>query len=267
MRYEEQAPSPAFAELISRFWSFEATGQDPLQVDHVVMPDGACNLTLIDPGPSGRLYAVLAVPSAVALRVPIYRGVRYRGVRLQPGALRAFLGVDVAATNGKDLAVESLLPDCYVALCKNFSELPQSLAEFSAGIERVFADRVDRTHMLDSAVQRVVALLIKSEGDVPLSTLLESSGLSERQLRRRFVAEVGVTPKLFSRLRRVRRACADLLQNKRLGVAAISSEHGFADQAHFSHELRAIFGLSPQLLQQYLSQIQHANVVELNGEA
>lgn len=266
MQYEEQAPRPEFAALVSRFWAFETAAEDPLQVDHVVMPDGACNLTLVEPGPQGRLYASLSGPSAVAMRVPIYRGVRYRGVRLQPGALRAFLGIDVALIVGRNLPLETVMPECYASLCVCLSPLPQSLAAFSSGIERVFADHVDHARLLDDAVQNVVSLLIQTEGNESLSVLLESSGLSERQLRRRFVAEVGVTPKVFSRLRRVRRACIDLLQNKRLGVAAIASEHGFADQAHFSHELRAIFGMSPQLLHQYLSQIQHTNVSGLNGE-
>lgn len=266
MHYEEQAPSPAFAALISRLWAFETTAEDPPQIDHVVMPDGACNLTLIEPGPQGQLYVSLSGPSAVALRVPIFRGVRYRGMRIQPGALRAFLGINVAKIVGKNLPLDSVLPECNAALCASMSQLPEALATFASGIEQQFADRVNRADRLDEAVQQVVALLVKSEGTESLSSLLASSGLSERQLRRRFVAEVGITPKLFSRLRRVRRACIDLLQHKRLGVAAIASEHGFADQAHFSHELRAIFGLSPQLLHQYLSQIQHTNVAGLNSD-
>jgi transcriptional regulator GlxA family with amidase domain len=84
-------------------------------------------------------------------------------------------------------------------------------------------------------------------------------------LRRRFVAEVGLTPKVFSRLRRVRSTCADLLQDTRSGIAAISFEHGYADQAHLSIEVRTVFGMSPQLLHLYLRQIQHTNVAELDA--
>ena len=78
MRYEEQKPSRAFSDL----------------VDHVVMPDGACNLTLVEPGPGGQFFASLTGPGAVALRVPVFKGVRYRGMRLQPGALRALTGLE-----------------------------------------------------------------------------------------------------------------------------------------------------------------------------
>lgn len=265
MRYEEQKPSQALAHLVDRFWAFDVTDQDPAQVDHVVMPDGACNLTLVEPGPGGQFFSSLTGPGAVALRVPVFKGVRYRGVRLQPGAWRAFTGLDVALIAGKSVGVESILPDWHAALHTGLAPLPASLAEFSRLAEKLFCDRTHRTEVLDAAVQKLVAILVKSEGEAPLGALLDSFGLSERQLRRRFVAEVGLTPKVFSRLRRVRRACADLLQNAPSGIAAISYDHGYSDQAHLSREMRTVFGMSPQLLHHYLRQIQHTNVAELNG--
>jgi AraC-like DNA-binding protein len=266
MRYEEQAPSVALSDLISRFWIFEAEEGDPAQINHVVMPDGACNLTLVEVIPSGDLHISLSGPSSVAMRVQFLKGMRFQGIRIQPGAVRAFLGVDAATVIGKSIPLAMILPDIYATLGSRLSPLPQSLDDFSRIAEEVFAARTDRRPMLDGKVQQVVTALIQSEGSESLKSLLQSSGLSERQLRRRFVAEVGLTPKVFSRLRRVRRACADLVQNQSLGVAGISYEHGFADQAHFSRELRSIFGLSPQLLQEYLGRIQHDNVVELAAD-
>lgn len=266
MRYEEQSPCGALADLIDQFWAFDMTDRDPAQVDHVVMPDGACNLTLVEPGPGGKFFASLTGPGAVALRVPVFNGVRYRGVRLQPGALRAVLGLDVALLAGKSLPVATILPEWHATLLRFMTPLPASLTEFSVRAERLLADRAGHANLLDPAVQKLVAILVESEGEEPLGALLESFGLSERQLRRRFVAEVGLTPKVFSRLRRVRRACADLLQNAPLGIAAISYDHGYCDQAHLSRELRTVFGMSPQLLHHYLRQIQHTNVAGLNDQ-
>jgi AraC-like DNA-binding protein len=265
MRYEEQRPSAALADLIDRFWAFDMTDQDPAQVDHVVMPDGSCNLTLVEPGPGGRFFASLTGPGAVALRVPVFQGVRYRGIRLQPGAVRAVLGLRAASITGKSVPVESISPEWDAALRSALAPLPPSLAEFTARAERMLAQRPLQAALLDPAVQQLVAVLIQREGEEPLGSLLESFGLSERQLRRRFVAEVGLTPKVFSRLRRVRRTCADLLRHASSGIAAISYDHGYSDQAHLSRELRAVFGMSPQLLHHYLRQIQHTNVAELNA--
>lgn len=267
MRYEELAPSVAFEPLISRFWAFGASESDPAQFDHVVMPDGACNLTVVQPFPGAALHLSLSGPSAVAMKVPIFRGALFRGVRIQPGALRTLLGLDVETMVDQSLALDTLLPELFKTSCARLNPWPESLAAFALVVEAVLADRADHASSLDQAVQQVVAQLIASDGDMPMTLLLKSSGLSERQMRRRFVAEVGLTPKVFSRLRRVRRACADLFRQQNFGVASISYDHGFADQAHFSREMRAMFGMSPQLLQQYLRQIEHTNVTELNDDS
>ena len=267
MRYEELAPSLEFDPLISRFWAFAASDSDPSHFDHVVMPDGACNLTVVAPWPGAALLVSLSGPNEIAMKVPIYRGAQYRGMRIQPGALRALLGLNVASMRGQNVALDAILPELAVALRASLNPWPDSLAGFMVVVEVLLTDRVVSADKIDREVQHLVLQLIASDGDMPMTTMLKASGLSERQMRRRFVAEVGLTPKVFSRLRRVRRACADLFRQQNAGVASISYDHGFADQAHFSREMRAMFGMSPQLLQQYLRQIEHSNVMELNGDS
>ena len=90
------------------------------------------------------------------------------------------------------------------------------------------------------------------------------SAVGERQLRRRFQRETGLSPKVFARLRRVRRACIDLAYRGPGNVATISADHGYADQPHFTRELKAVFGMSPLQLRAYLDQIRHFNLLELS---
>ena len=68
MRYEEQQSSHALADLVDRYWAFDVTDQDPAQIDHVVIPDGACNVTLVELGPGGQFFSSLTGPGALALR-------------------------------------------------------------------------------------------------------------------------------------------------------------------------------------------------------
>ena len=252
MRYRELRPSSEWSPLIDTFWAFEPGEADSFPQEHVVMPDGACMLTVAQPGPAGRFYAALTGPGTVALRVPLFKGVRYQGIRLQPGALGALLGLEVSEVVGKNLALETVAP----TWCEQFQQalypLPETLSQFSFVVERLLMPRLAHFDKLDSTVQQVVQRLIASQGEEPLGVLLESFEISERQLRRRFVAQVGITPKVFSRLRRVRRACVDLFLQGGSELVDISFDHGFADQSHFSRELRSVFGMSPLLLRQYL---------------
>jgi AraC-like DNA-binding protein len=65
-------------------------------------------------------------------------------------------------------------------------------------------------------------------------------GLSERQLRRRSLAAFGYGPKTLQRVLRFQRALRLARAGEPLADAAFAA--GYADQAHFAHEVRALAG-------------------------
>ena len=75
--------------------------------------------------------------------------------------------------------------------------------------------------------------------------------LSERQLARRFVDRVGISPKTFTRVMRLQRA-ATLLAEGALPSAA-ASRAGYADQAHFTRDSRELAGITPRGLARELA--------------
>ena len=66
--------------------------------------------------------------------------------------------------------------------------------------------------------------------------------LSERQLRTVFTLAVGVSPKRFARIQRVRYALA---LRGRLPLARLAVEAGYYDQSHLTSEFRATMGVTP----------------------
>jgi transcriptional regulator GlxA family with amidase domain len=71
---------------------------------------------------------------------------------------------------------------------------------------------------------------------------------SERQLERVFLSEMGLTPKMFARIVRLRRAIAFANAGTTLSTAAYSA--GYADQSHFNRDMRALMSGSPSSLLQ-----------------
>ena len=67
--------------------------------------------------------------------------------------------------------------------------------------------------------------------------------MSERHLRRLVSSEVGYGPKRLARVLRLRRALARVRAGAELAEAAF--EAGYADQAHFANECRALAGVPP----------------------
>ena len=70
--------------------------------------------------------------------------------------------------------------------------------------------------------------------------------MSERQLRRRVSAAVGYGPKRLARVLRLGAA----LQAARTGreLAEVAIDAGYADQAHFANDCRALAGVPPSWL-------------------
>jgi AraC-like DNA-binding protein len=70
-------------------------------------------------------------------------------------------------------------------------------------------------------------------------------GLLPRTLRRRFTAQVGLTPKRFGRIQRLKRVVLDLDGQAEADWAAVAFRHGYADQPHLADEFRELGGVTP----------------------
>ena len=70
-------------------------------------------------------------------------------------------------------------------------------------------------------------------------------GLSQRRFIQLFTAEVGLTPKLYCRVRRFQRARELVRTTKEPDWAAVAVACGFFDQSHLIRDFREFTGLSP----------------------
>ncbi len=85
--------------------------------------------------------------------------------------------------------------------------------------------------------------LAARRGNVTVAELTERSGWSARYLAMRFTAEFGMGIKQAARLMRFDGARRALEAG--VPAADVAARAGYADQAHFSREVRAFVGYSP----------------------
>ena len=260
MQYQELPATGDFALFVERYWRFTLEDNDPESYEHVIVPDGSFSLALAE-SPNGEGHLTIRGVSSVAARVPVMRGWRYTGARLRAGTARVFLGIEPLDLTERRQALADRMPEVAQALQLACSHAA-TLADFVAGFERATRARC-RPGEVDAVVVEMARRMITSDGFTPLHEIMTGFTVGERQLRRRFLRETGLTPKVYSRLRRVRRACIDLAYQRPGETAAISADHGYADQAHFNRELKVVFKMSPRELNAYLYQIGHVNVEEL----
>lgn len=99
-----------------------------------------------------------------------------------------------------------------------------------------------RTHDYDLRAALELSLSALDEPSLgSIAEVNDRTGLSPKRLLALFRDEVGLRPKEYWRVRRVRAALRDL-ETGTYGGAAIAAIHGYFDQAHFLRECRAIIG-------------------------
>ncbi|MEO6525454.1 MAG: AraC family transcriptional regulator [Gemmatimonadaceae bacterium] len=270
--YLEVPPSPDLLPWISHFRVI--CGPAPssgVPTTLRLLTDG-CAGVVIDCGPSA-----LATP-------PVFMGVMQAatvvtlgesreliGVRFKPGGALPFVTSSLHELTGLRVPLPLLWGDLAHELgnavrSATFSERIPALEHCLRGRMRQQQSAASRRQASPSP--REVALVAQAivhlgqEAAVRVSDVAAALGVGDRRLERVFNRAVGVPPKVFHRMRRcceaarlIRHACGEpphatvnttLKQNiARCNWPAIGSAAGYADQAHFIREFRALTGVTP----------------------
>lgn len=97
----------------------------------------------------------------------------------------------------------------------------------------------------DSALAGAVQHLLTHLASASVPELARAAALSERTLRRRFVAELHLTPEQYIQRARLLRAAQVLASEPRTAVTEIAVAVGYTNQSAFSAAFRKMFGMSP----------------------
>jgi AraC-like DNA-binding protein len=196
-------------------------------------PDHAVALTLRTvPGAGGEWLAT--GPRTVALYSHGVPGPSCLTLRIRPGRAAALLG-------GRLVTAPAGLTDRAVPLSELSPRLADELASGLVGepvgalLDRLAA-ALPQTSTSDDPV--AVAAELLGEGVAEAARRLH---LSERHLRTLFVRRVGIAPKRFARIERVRTVLARAPEKWRDAAA----DAGYADQSHLTAEFRRLMGVTP----------------------
>lgn len=101
-------------------------------------------------------------------------------------------------------------------------------------------------------IQQAIHQIIRCHGQVQISDLLEQVHLTERTLQRKFLHQVGLTPKQFAKIIQFQFSLDQLEQANYDSLTEVGLDSGFADQSHFIRVFKSYTGLSPR---QYVKQV------------
>jgi transcriptional regulator GlxA family with amidase domain len=174
-----------------------------------------------------------------AALVPAAPGTRVVAARLRPGAARRLLGVPAAELTDATRPLLELWPEADALL--DAAAAPDALARLTDALAR----RAARSAPPPLSVRGAIAALERADGALRVDELAPTIGVTRQALARAFAEHVGVSPKLFARVVRMRRALARVDAARRVGWSRVALDAGYHDQAHLTRELRALTGRTP----------------------
>ena len=232
--YEVTAATQELATWISATWRETVTAGSHADGVH---PDGSIDVVwdgseLVVFGPRTRSV----VPRDA-------RHGAFSGVRLRPGSTRAILGETAVALTDRTVALGDLWGNSAAAAAMRLA---------SAGPDRAMSELslvlIERGRS-GAEPDRMIPRLVELAGNRrTVRDIAREVGLSERQLYRRCVDEIGYGPKHLVRVLRLQRLLRLARRLPDAGLAALAAAAGYADQAHMSRECRVLASLTPARL-------------------
>lgn len=168
---------------------------------------------------------------------------RRRGiaVELTPAGVSALLGVPTRELVGATVALDEVLGRRGVRLVEQLDAAPSWAARFGVLDERLSA-WLDPDRIPAGPVLQAWSRLQDSAGRVRIGGLADGLGISRRYLEIGFQRQIGLTPKTVARIARFQRAVQ--LLGRPVAQLETALACGYADQQHFSREIRAMTGIT-----------------------
>jgi len=237
--YVEVRPPRALRAFVERFWIHRVTGPPS---ERRLLPDGRMHLVWI-----AELGLRVAGPAQAPMSHPRLEAMLAIGATFHPGAAPYLLRVAASDLVDRRVHVDAIDPLLAREVDDALGTAPDprsATIAFALLLRRHVARLADAP---DPAVRHAVALL-DGNPRATVGGVATKTSISERELQRRFVRDVGYAPKTLQRVLRLQRFLDVRAVGDLAGAAALA---GYADQAHLSREARRLTGLTARELLAY----------------
>jgi AraC-like DNA-binding protein len=205
---------------------------------HDLLPDGAMDLVWTQGG-----QVVLCGPDTAGWSFDLEIGRPMAGVRFRPGAAGAVFGVTASALVDRRVPLDDLLGARQGRVLRERLE-----AAATGGARLQLVQSFVRCHRRDVDPTADLAALVATDRAFGVGVLAAQTGVSTRQLRRRFDRSVGYGPAFYARVARLQRFAAAALRWPERGLAELAVAAGYVDQSHLAKDARDLAGRTPAAL-------------------
>jgi AraC-like DNA-binding protein len=166
------------------------------------------------------------------------------GVHFRPGGAFPFFAHPAGELRNARVGLDDLWGNAAAILRERLVAAPTAAARFAL-LERTLLTRATRPLAGHPAVAYALRALGNVTEPVTVAAVTEETGLSKRRFIELFDREVGLTPKLFARIRRLQAVLYRLEDPTSTAWVEVALAHGYFDQAHLIRDFQQFAGLAP----------------------
>ncbi|NJL80484.1 MAG: AraC family transcriptional regulator [Richelia sp. RM2_1_2] len=257
--YHNYVPQSPLSQFVKFFWSSEGDSLASSQVK--LLPIGSMELVinldseiipLFDRTSGERCGSTSSIRicgiQSQSFVIDNHSQISVIGVRFKPGGTVPFFQISTKELHNQVISLEELWNFHAEQLRENLLKAPTIKTRFL--VLENFLFRMMQSQESHPIVDFALCEFQKS----PIPTVNEVTnkiGISNRYFGQLFSDVVGLTPKLFCRIQRLRRVLILLAEKTTVNWDDIGLSCGYFDQAHFIHDFRSFAGCTPT---EYLKQ-------------
>lgn len=255
MNYQTFQPHPDLESLVNCYWTLEVPAENDAQRQRII-PDGCIEMAFIL-GDDIKRYTsengFILQPRAMVLGQtvePFYIEptgyVNTFAIRFYPYGFANFVTIPLQNLANKETPIELLFGE------NTAKELEQKIIQATDSRQRIeimenfLLDKLNDKTTIDKIVKMTIDALLSTKGSAPINTILKEDLSKRRQLERKFIKQIGVSPKQLGKVIRLQTALKMLLNNKTENLTNIAYESEYYDQAHFIKDFKEFTGINPK---------------------
>jgi len=246
-------PKPPLAKFVDSFWLYE--GQDPQHNTERILPTGTLELAINLRQNELRFYDAGRTENCSRFSGAIVSGAQGRalapgqetaiiGVHFKPGGAFPFIGVPAGDLTDTHVNLDTLWGPAAGRLRERLCEAPTAVERFEL-LHEALLSRICSGVENHYAVSAALQMFVNNHARPTVREAAKYLGLSQRRFIQVFKTEVGVTPKLYSRIQRFQQARALIQRTPLPNWATLALDAGYFDQSHLIREFLEFSGFSP----------------------
>jgi len=255
MDYQTFKPHSDLEAIVKCYWTLEVPAQKHVQ-PQLILPDG-CLEMFFTLGDDIKRYTTgnefILQPRQMVLgqiTEPIYiepiGNVNTFAVRFYPYGFANFVRTPIYELANEETPLNLLFGDDAADVLGRQVIQASSTEERIAIVEKFLLDRLSEKATIDNIVKTTVDTLLLSKGSKPITSILKDDLSKRRQLERKFINQIGISPKQLGKVIRLQATLQMLLNQKSETLTEIAYESEFFDQAHFIKDFKEFTGITPR---------------------